>query len=838
MIPMPTILISTYALIPFICFLKDKSRTVYCIGILLILLCGSVQAQSTYSIFGRISIGEQKQTLSGIQVKILDSHMSTYTDENGKYRLDGLQPGTYMLEVSLYGFETIQSTFILTNKDIRWNAHLPRPTYEMQEVQIEEQEDNEFGISYLKAVEGTAIYSAKKSEVIVLKHLTANLATNNSRQIYAKVAGLNIWESDGAGVQLGIGGRGLSPSRNSNFNTRQNGYDISADALGYPESYYTPPVEAIERIEIVRGAASLQYGTQFGGMLNFQFKQGPEDKKFEGVFRQSIGSFGLFNSFNSIGGTVGNLNYYAFYQHKQSEGWRPNSGLNQHTAHASIRYQIHPKVSLKAEYSFTDYLAQQAGGLTDAQFADNPRQSLRERNWFQVNWNLFALNLDVQLSPQTKLNSRTFGLLAGRDALGNLSPITLLDFGEKRDFLSDDFRNWGNETRLIHRYQLFGQPSVFLIGSRIYDGFTHRRQGFGNDSDGPDFEYLNPQKLEGSDFDLPSSNVSAFAEHIVYISPQLSVTPGIRYEYISTSAEGYYRNQVRDLAGNLLLDEQIDENKSNTRHFLFAGLGLSYKPSERWEIYGNISQNYRAINFNDIRVNVGSLVVDPELKDERGYNADLGLRGSIAGIFHVDLSLFHLLYKDRIGTVLRREPNPIFNNLVDRTFRFRTNVADASVYGLESLVELDVWKLLHPEATESSLSIFSNLALIEASYVNSGNNGVEGNAVELVPGINLKTGINARWKALRLSWQYAYVGEHFSDATNAIKTPTAIEGIIPAYDVMDLSASYEWGRFRLESGINNVMNRMYFTRRATGYPGPGILPSEGRGWYVGLQIRV
>lgn len=77
-----------------------------------------------------------------------------------------------------------------------------------------------------------------------------------------------------------------------------------------------------------------------------------------------------------------------------------------------------------------------------------------------------------------------------------------------------------------------------------------------------------------------------------------------------------------------------------------------------------------------------------------------------------------------------------------------------------------------------------------------------------------------------------YVGEQFSDPTNVI------EGSIPAYDVMDLSASYVWGRIRLESGINKLLNRMYFTRRATGYPGPGILPSEGRGWYVGMQIRV
>ena len=114
------------------------------------------------------------------------------------------------------------------------------------------------GLTKLRAVEGMAIYEGKKSEVVQLDAITANVATNNARQVFARVAGLNIWESDGAGLQLGIGGRGLSPNRTSNFNTRQNGYDMSADALGYPESYYTPPTEALSRIEVVRGAASLQ----------------------------------------------------------------------------------------------------------------------------------------------------------------------------------------------------------------------------------------------------------------------------------------------------------------------------------------------------------------------------------------------------------------------------------------------------------------------------------------------------------------------------------------------------------------------------------------------------
>ena len=83
-------------------------------------------------------------------------------------------------------------------------------------------------------------FMLEKTEVIQVGQLTANLASNNSRQIYAQISGLNIYQNDDAGLQLNIGGRGLDPNRTSNFNTRQNGYDISADVLGYPESYYSP----------------------------------------------------------------------------------------------------------------------------------------------------------------------------------------------------------------------------------------------------------------------------------------------------------------------------------------------------------------------------------------------------------------------------------------------------------------------------------------------------------------------------------------------------------------------------------------------------------------------
>lgn len=770
---------------------------------------------------------------------VTDARSQT-TGSDGRYAIQGLEAGRYVVRAFFSGKQLATQQVAITDGDQRADFTLTILEDELGEVTVRDESRDAFGMTRLRAVdtEGTALYEAKKNEVVLVGDLNANLATGNSRQIYSKVAGLNIWESDAAGVQLGLGGRGLSPNRNSNFNTRQNGYDIAADALGYPESYYTPPPQALERVQIVRGASSLQYGTQFGGLVNFVFKDGPEDEPAQLATTQSAGSFGLLNSFNSVGGTAGPAQYYGYYQYKRSDGWRPNASLQQHQAHTSVDFEVTDKLTIRPEYTFMRYLAQQPGGLTDTQFERDPSQSNRERNWFRVNWNLFALQADYALSGVTTLNTRFFGLAAGRDALGNLQRIDRLDQGGPRDLLKDDFRNFGNETRLIHRYPLRDDISVLLVGTRYYQGFTQRRQGLGPAGDDPEFTYRTPDNLEGSDFDLPSRNVSVFAENIFNITPRFSLTPGVRFEYIRTQADGYYRNLVEDLAGNTLVDEQIEEERDRARSFVFFGLGASYEHSDALEVYANVSQNYRAITFNDIRVDLGSLEVDPDLQDERGYNLDLGVRGTLDRLLSYDATLFYLAYKDRIGAVLRTEPNPRFNDLVDRTFRFRTNIADARIVGLESFAELDLYKALVDRNSDIQLSVFSNLALISAEYTNSDEPGIEGNEVELVPTVNAKAGLTAGIGGLEATYQFTYVSDQFSDASNARRTPTAIEGLIPAYHVMDLSAEYNAGRYHVGAGVNNLTDERYFTRRATGYPGPGIIPATARNFYVSLGLTL
>ena len=165
-------------------------------------------------------------------------------------------------------------------------------------------------IERMPDLKNNVIYTGKKNEVIQLNRLNADLSTNNTRQVFAKVPGMSIWENDGSGIQIGVATRGLSPNRSWEFNVRQNGYDISSEVFGYPETYYTPPMEALEKIEVIRGAASLQYGPQFGGLLNYRIKKGNPTKKISFETQQTLGSFGLLNTYNALGGTHKKISYY------------------------------------------------------------------------------------------------------------------------------------------------------------------------------------------------------------------------------------------------------------------------------------------------------------------------------------------------------------------------------------------------------------------------------------------------------------------------------------------------------------------------------------------------
>ncbi|MEN0051160.1 MAG: TonB-dependent receptor plug domain-containing protein, partial [Bacteroidota bacterium] len=225
---------------------------------LLLLLLGCTMsvfcwAQQTATLSGTIT-NLKNNPLEDIIIYIDEGNELFTTNSKGFFSVELTDQKNYVLFIKGINIEGVEQTVFLDG-DTTLLIQVEETVQKLTEITVEAESDA-FGIRRLRAIEAGGLYEGKKTEVINISNLVGNKAANNARQTFSKIPSLNIWESDNAGLQLDIGGRGLSPKRTSNFNTRQNGYDISADALGYPESYYTPPLQAVEQIEIVRGAGA------------------------------------------------------------------------------------------------------------------------------------------------------------------------------------------------------------------------------------------------------------------------------------------------------------------------------------------------------------------------------------------------------------------------------------------------------------------------------------------------------------------------------------------------------------------------------------------------------
>jgi Fe(3+) dicitrate transport protein len=699
----------------------------------------------------------------------------------------------------------------------------------------------------LLEIEGTSLFSGKKNEVIRLANIDANLVTNNSRQIFARVPGVSIWENDGSGVQVSIGVRGLSPNRSWEFNNRQNGYDISSDVFGYPEAYYNPPMEAVEKIQIIRGGASLQYGSQFGGLLNYQLKRETQDKPFTFKTQNTIGSYGLFSSFNTIGGNTKKWNYNAYNHYRKGNGWRENGQYTVRNSHAFVQYKWNAKNSISAEYTNMNYVLQQSGGLTDEQFATNHQQSFRKRNWFSTPWHLAAINIDNKITDNLSFNIKLFGLIGQRNSIGFLAAPTIKDTinnvlkdYNNRQVDRDLYKNIGTEIRGIYSYTLFNKKQHIAFGARVYRANTTRKQR-GKGDTGSEYSTSILSDKYPTELVFQTDNVAFFAENQVKLTNQFSITPGCRYE-----------NIVSDINGRINISGNNDVNatpNSKTRRFILGGIGLEYK-LKTTNFYANISQAFRPILFSDITPPATTDIIDTKLKDATGFNSDFGYRGSYKNILSFDVGAFYIQYNNRIGTIRKF----IDNNASNATYQFRTNLGKSSNKGIEAYIDVNICPIFNIGNDFGDIHLFTSLAFVDASYHHFVTTSITGTApniiikednlkgkkVEYAPSQIHNIGITFSKKGISTTLQTRLTSDVFTDATNT-ETTNAIGtiGKIKGYQVVDISAEYNFLKmYSFRCSVNNFTNAKYATRRSGGFPGPGLIPGEGITCNVGIGVNL
>lgn len=684
-------------------------------------------------------------------------------------------------------------------------------------------------VKQLEGVHQTYIASGKKSEVITVQDLPANVAEKTGRQIFAKVPGAFVYDMDGSGNQMNIATRGLDPHRSWEFNVRQNGVMTNSDIYGYPASHYSPAMESVQRIEIIRGTASLQYGAQFGGMINYETKQADTSKVVGFESLNAVGSYGLTSTYNALGGRKGKWTYYAYYQRRISEGYRDNARSDAQSQFASVSYAFSRDLHVKAEVGRSQYIYRIPGPLTDAMFAQNPRQATRSRNYFNPDIYIPSITLDWKIGSHTSLNWITSSVLGARnsvqfigfaDAVDAIDPVTLQYKARQVDI--DHFNSYSSELRLQHDYHLGRLNNTLVTGLRAINNDLHRQQ-LGKGTTGSDFDLSITDPTFGRDVHLKSKNVAFFVENLFKITPRLHISAGARVENGSSKMSGIIA---------YLPSEKVPQDIFH--QFILPGVSSQFQINDHHKIYGGWSQAYRPVVFADIIPASAIEQADPNLENSFGHNAEFGIKGDLLGRLTYDLNVFQILYRKRVGSLILTDNN-------GQSYVWRTNIGDSRTNGVELYAEL---KVVEQKATR--MAIFTATSYFDGQYLNgkirngSENTDLTGKRLETVPKWTSRNGLQVGYKTLSAILQYSYTADSYSDALNT-ETPSAngAKGLVPSYQIWDINLSYRFAPgYLLKFGVNNLTNEQYFTKRPAGYPGQGVWSSDGRSVVVSLGIRL
>lgn len=757
--------------------------------------------------------------LGALRIVLDGGAASVSTDSSGRFRLSGISVGAHRLDVVRANQRLATRELMIGTADtVDIEIQLPASAATLAAVVVSADRALHV-IGHLADVDDNVIYAGKKTEVMLIDSLHANIAQDVERQILGRIPGAHFSETAGAGFPSnGVSFRGLDPTQSVELNTRQNGVGIAADLFGYPETYYTPPAEALDRIEVVRGAGSLAFGPQFGGAINYVVRHGELGGPTV-TSRQTTGSHGLFNSFNAVGGGMRAVTYYAFFHYRGADGWRPNSDYNQTTAYASAAWRATDRLTLSAEHTRYRNRIHMAGGLSDEQFAEDPSFSFRARNWLASPWNVSALRAAYAVSPRVRLES-TLSYMAsdrhliwrnedgGPAALDEIDPNT--GTFSPREVERETFENWTSESRLRIDHQVLGRTANLTTGIRAGWNRMSRFEG-GPGSTGTDFD----MNLYGGTWERALSfrtpNVAVFAEELLRPSDRLSLTLGARREGVRSSARGY--TDVDSVFG------------PRTVGYTLFGVGAEYLTSESTVLYGNVTQAYRPILYEALTP-LGSVTrVDPNLQAAHGYNAEAGWRGTLWEALKLDLGLFYVSYRDRIGTRSGTDAS-------GAEFTQTTNIGNSVHRGAEAYLEFDPLR----SRAYGSVDLFSSLAYVDARYVSG---EFKGNRVEQAPRVVGRAGLTYALGGFASTLQASHTSMAYGDANNSVApTDDAVAGLVPSYTVLDYSGQLPIGSaYRVSFGINNLVNQQYFTKRTGEYPGPGILPGTARSIYLGIGAR-
>ncbi|NIR49367.1 TonB-dependent receptor [candidate division KSB1 bacterium] len=577
------------------------------------------EVSQTGTISGTVIDAKTGEPLPGVNVLIKDTVLGSSTNMAGEFRITNLRPGEYTVVASMIGYR------IKERENVRVSPDVPVILqFELKE-------------SYVEMSPVVVTASRKSKSLAETPNSVSVVSSTDIRKRHSFDVRDALKYAPGVsfiGNQVNIRGTtGFSRGAGSRVLLLTDGVPTMPGDSG-DIKWDVVPYMAVEKVEVVKGAASALYGSSaIGGVLNIITKDPSSDPKLS--VRTSGGIYdisslenvsphddNLFTDQQDVffSNTIGDLGFVVSAGRRHSRGYRENGQFLRWNVFGKTNYKFSTSVNLTltGSYASDDH----GEALLWQQYLGEPPQPLRvpvgeEKNTI-LSTKLFLNTTFSQLLHQNfahKIRASFY-----RNRFDN-------DFVDNQDFsLSKRYRG---------EYQADVEPSV------------HHSITFGVDG--------TYDEVAGSFFGTRDAYILAtYLQDEFKISDRFTLSGGVRFDY-----------------------SNVDSGRTESQ--VSPKFGLIYRLGETTTLKASVGKGFRAPSIAELFTSTSAsgfqVIPNPDIKAESSWSAEVGLNTIIKNHVLLNIAVYQERYFDFINPQFEFEDNrPVI--------RFR-NVQDARIRGIE-----------------------------------------------------------------------------------------------------------------------------------------------------------
>jgi iron complex outermembrane receptor protein len=675
-----------------------KQLFIYTIIVLITGTQSNLFAQKNNSLSGNVTDKNTKQKIASATIHIPDLHSNIQTDSNGHYTFTNLPAASYEVQVSIVGYR-VKSVLIPINGAVNYNFEMDATSTELAEVVVT-------GTS-----KATEIKKSPLPIIIVNKeYLTTNISTNVIDAI-AKLPGVTTVTTGPNVSKPYIRGLGFNRILTLFDGVRQEGQQWG-DEHGIEIDKYL-----IDRVEVIKGPASLMYGSDaLAGVVNLIPSQPALLNKISGQsvieYQTNNGMYGgsVFLTGNKNGFEWGGtLSKRAATNFQNSVDGRVfNTGYNESAANGFVR--IHKKWGY-SHLNFSLYDNKQ-------EIPDGSRDSLTRKFTQQIT----EADTIRPIVSDNDLKSYTITPLHQRIQHYRAFFKNMFFFGSSRLSV-----NLGYQQSIRREYSHPEQPYQETAGLYLkLNTFNYDVKYFLPEIDkwaiviGANGMYQTNNVTAGSEFVIPSYKQFDFGGFATIKKDfgKLNISGGLRYDIRTFSNDELYTkpNAVSGFDQQVTGADTVGADKpfstySKTFNGVSGSLGLAYAVNDAFTIKANIARGYRAPNISEISANgvhpgtgfyqIGNDNFKPEfsLQTDIGflYNSKVINAGASLFINQIDNYIYNTKLLNSNGA------DSLTNSGGQDYPTYKFQQGKVVLYGVEANIDFHIVQQLHFENTISAI---------------------------------------------------------------------------------------------------------------------------------------